>query len=84
MGPRKLFTSSAHNGCVCPHSGYVCFFIGGTLDKHGAIESCVPVGCYRGIDTHNGFVCSHSGCLCCEKEKGGGPGNHGALKVVFQ
>ena len=38
----------------------------------------------RGIDQHSGFVCSQSYCLCCEEEEGGGPGKHGALKVVFQ
>ena len=57
---------------------------GGTPDKHGALESCFPVGFYRGIDSHSGFVCSHSDCLCCEEEEGGGPAKHGALKVVFQ
>ena len=106
-GPRKLFSSRVHSGCVCPHSGYVCFLWRETPYKHGVLESCFPVGFYRGIDAHSGFVCSplescfpvafyrgidrhsgfvssHSGCLCCEKEEGGVPGNHGALKVVFQ
>ena len=65
--------------------------IGGTPDKHWALERCFPVGFYREIDPHSGFVCLHSGCVCthsgslwCEEEEGGGPGKHGALKVVFQ
>ena len=38
---------------MCPHSGYVCCFIGETPDKHGALESWFPVGFYRGIDPHS-------------------------------
>ena len=68
----KLFTRRVHCGCVCPHSGYVFCFIGETPYKHGALESCFPVGFYRGIDSHSGFVCSHSGCLYCEEEEEGG------------
>ena len=52
---------------MCP----VCCSIGETPYKHGALESCFPVGFYRGTDPHSGFVCSHSGCLCCEGEEGG-------------
>ena len=59
-------------------------FIGGTPEKHGALERCFPVGLYRGIDptvlssvhtavvcAHSVSVCPHSGCLCCEEEEGG-------------
>ena len=35
-GLLKLFSSSVHSGCVFPHSGYACFFIGETHYKHGA------------------------------------------------
>ena len=59
----KLFSCRVHSGCMCPHSGYVRCFIGGTPDKHGALESCFPVGFYRWIDHHSGFIRSHSGWL---------------------
>ena len=83
-GLLKLCSSRVHSGCVCPHSGYVCFLWRETPYNHEVLESCFPVGFYRGIDPYSGFVCSHSGCLCCEEEEGGGPGIHGVLKVVFQ
>ena len=67
---------------MCPHSGYVFCFIGETPYKHGALESCFPVGFYKGIDPYSGFVCSQSGCLCCEEEEEGATLlNRGFLKL---
>jgi len=60
------------------------FYRGKHPYKHGAFESCFPVGLYRGIDPHSAFVCSHSRCLCCEEDEGSDPGKHGVLKVVLQ
>ena len=64
------------------------YFIGGTPDKHGALDRCFPVGFYRGIDQHSGFVCSHSGCVCPHSGYvcciiGGTPYKHGALESCF-
>ena len=76
-----LISSTVHSGCVWPHRGYVYCFMGGTPDKHGALERCFPVGFYRGIDPHGGFVCSHSGCLSCKGRWGRGLVNMGVLKL---
>ena len=43
-GLLKLFSSRVHNGCVCPHSGYVCCFIGALYNGRLNMSNMQKIG----------------------------------------
>ena len=68
MGVFKLFSSSVHSGCVCPHSGDVYCFIGGTPDKHGDLKVVFQLF-FTGELTHTVVSSAHTVVDCVVKRR---------------
>ena len=62
-GQRKLFPSSVHSNCVCPHSYYYCFIGGNHLLTRGS-KSCFPVVSTFVECVYTLVVCAHTVVMC--------------------